>query len=203
MKRIKMIAIATFTILYAASLALSAAASDTPSGPASRADRGKYLVTAMGCNDCHTPWKVGPNGPEPDMTRMLSGHPQSLQMPAAPVVNGPWLMVGAATNTAFAGPWGVSYAANLTPDTHTGLGIWTEDIFVKAIRTGKHFGTSRPIQPPMPWFAFRNLNDEDLKSIYAYLRVIPPVKNLVPDYAPPKEPAQKLASAARPERSGK
>ena len=157
-----------------------------------RAERGKYLVTAMGCNDCHTPWKMGANGPEPDMTRMLSGHPHDMKMPAAPAGSGPWLWHGAATNTAFTGPWGVSYAANLTPDQNTGLGIWTEGMFVKAIRTGKHFGVSRPIMPPMPWPAFRNLNDEDLKSIYAYLRSVPPVKNLVPDYEPPA--AEKLAS---------
>jgi len=151
-----------------------------------RAARGKYLVTAMGCNDCHTPLKMGANGPEHDMTRMLSGHPQELKMPAPPAGVGPWQWVGAATSTAFAGPWGVSYAANLTPDQHTGLGIWTEEMFVKAIRTGKHFGVSRPIMPPMPWTAFRNLTDEDLRSIYAYLRAIPPVKNLVPDYEAPK-----------------
>ena len=84
---------------------------------------------------------------------------------AAPAAKGPWLWQAAATNTAFAGPWGVSYAANLTPDTHTGLGIWTEDIFVKAIRTGKHFGTSRPIQPPMPWPAFVWQPDRTIASL--------------------------------------
>lgn len=152
-----------------------------------RVARGKYLVAVLACNDCHTPHKPGPEGPEPDMTKMLSGHPQGLAMPEASAANGPWIWQGAATMTAFAGPWGVSYAANLTPDVNTGLGIWTEEMFVKAIRTGKHFGVSRPIMPPMPWPAFRNASDEDLKSIYAYLRSIPPVKNLVPDYQPPKE----------------
>jgi hypothetical protein len=146
--------------------------------PAVVVGRGKYLVSVLGCNDCHTPWKMGENGPEPDMSRMLSGHPADLKMPPAPALQGPWVWSAAGTNTAFAGPWGVSYTFNLTPDVNTGMGIWTEDMFMKAIRTGKHFGQSRPIAPPMPWPAYRNLTDEDL-------RTIPPVKNLVPDYEPP------------------
>lgn len=155
------------------------------------AKRGEYLVTAMGCNDCHTPWKVNADGvPEPDMSRMLSGHPESLKMPPAPELPpGPWLWTGSATLTAFAGPWGVSYAANLTPDENTGLGIWTEDMFVRALKTGKHMGTSRMIQPPMPWMWYGKLSDSDLKAVYAYLRTIPPIVNHVPDYAPPPEPA--------------
>lgn len=155
------------------------------SGTAGRAGRGKYLVAVMGCNDCHTPLKMGPKGPEPDLERFLSGHPEKMGAlpPARP--QGPWLWAGAATNTAFAGPWGISYAANLTPDQNTGLGIWTEDMFVRAIRTGKHMGTSRDILPPMPWPAFRNATDEDLKSIYAYLRTLKPIVNHVPDVQPP------------------
>ncbi len=172
-------------VLGSSLLASGKAREPRAAGP-DRIARGKYLVSIMGCNDCHTPLKMGASGPEPDMTRMLSGHPEQFRMPAARSTNGPWLWQGAATNTAFAGPWRVTYAANLTPDTNTGLGIWTEDIFIKAIRTGKHFGVSREIQPPMPWPAYRNATDEDLKSVYAYLRSVPPVKNLVPDYEPPK-----------------
>ena len=156
------------------------------------AARGKYLVSIMGCNDCHTPLKMTPKGPVPDETRFLSGHPQEVKLPAAPAAKGPWLWQGSATNTAFAGPWGVTYAANLTPDVNTGLGIWTEEMFVKTIRTGKHWGVARGIQPPMPWFAYRNATDEDLKAVYAYLRTIKPVKNLVPDYEPPS--AAKVAA---------
>jgi hypothetical protein len=146
--------------------------------------RGEYLVTVIGCNDCHTPLKLGPNGPEPDLNRFLSGHPE--QMGALPAASrqGPWLWSGAATNTAFAGPWGISYAANLTPDQNTGLGIWTEEVFLKAIRTGRHMGTSREILPPMPWPAFRNATDADLKAIYTYLRTIKPIVNHVPDAQP-------------------
>jgi len=158
------------------------------SATATKVERGRYLVTAIGCNDCHTPLKMTPQGPEPDMARMLSGHPAELKMPQPPRLGkGPWLWAGAATNTAFYGPWGVSYAMNLTPDQVTGLGIWTEDMFVRALRTGRHMGTSRQILPPMPWPAFRNLTDDDLKAIYAYLRTIPPIKNQVPTYLDPEE----------------
>lgn len=153
----------------------------TAAGASRRVERGRYLVSITGCNDCHTPLKMGANGPEPDMTRFLSGHPEQVGSlpPAKP--QGPWLWAGAATNTAFAGPWGISYAANLTPDQNTGMGIWTEEMFVNALRTGRHMATSRPILPPMPWPAFRSASDEDLKSIYAYLRSVKPIVNHVPD----------------------
>jgi hypothetical protein len=150
--------------------------------------RGEYLVSVVGCNDCHTPLKMGPQGPEPDMTRFLSGHPEQVGPLPAASAQGPWLWAGAATNTAFAGPWGVSYAANLTPDRNTGLGIWDEKMFMTAIRTGRHMGTSRPIMPPMPWPAFRNASDDDLKAIYAYLKSIKPITNHVPDVQPAAAP---------------
>jgi len=149
--------------------------------------RGEYLVKIMGCNDCHTPWKMGPQGPEPDMTRFLSGHPEEIGPLPHKMPDEPFSSSGFATNTAFSGPWGVSYTFNLTPDTNTGLGIWTEDMFVRAIRTGRHMGVSRPINPPMPWPAYRNATDEDLKAVYAYLRTIKPIVNHVPDYQPVDE----------------
>ncbi len=155
---------------------------------ASAGERGEYLATITGCNDCHTPFKMGPNGPEPDMSRLLSGHPAADTLPPPPGATGPWIWHGAATNTAFAGPWGVTYAINLTPDQATGMGIWTEQVFVAAMRTGKHFGTARPIMPPMPWPSYRHMTDDDLKAVYAYLRSIPPIVNRVPDYQPPAEP---------------
>jgi hypothetical protein len=118
--------------------------------------RGKYLVTVAGCNDCHTPWKMGPNGPEPDYSRMLSGHPQDFALPPAPAAKGPWVVAAAATNTAWSGPWGVSYTANLTPDKETGLGKWTQRNFTETIRTGRHMGRGRPILPPMPIPMYRH-----------------------------------------------
>ena len=156
---------------------------------AKRVERGKYLVTVMICNDCHTPYKMGPKGPEPDMSLMLSGHPEQMKMPPPPKPVGPWIASIAATNTAFAGPWGISYTTNLTPDKNTGLGIWTEDMFLKSMKTGKHMGTSREIQPPMPWPWFGKATDEDLKAIFAFLQSIPPIVNHVPDWEPPPAPA--------------
>ena len=145
-----------------------------------RVERGTYLVSMMGCNDCHTPWKMGPKGPEPDMTRALTGHPQEVVLPPAPPASGPWIWHGAATNTAFAGPWGVSFTANLTPDKETGLGSWTEEMFIATMRTARHQGKGRPILPPMPVKMIGKATDEDLKSIFAYLQSLAPVKNKVP-----------------------
>jgi cytochrome c553 len=153
-----------------------------------RVERGAYLVKTMGCNDCHTPWKLGPRGPEPDMTRALTGHPADFviaEIPKPPAA--PWAWMAAATNTAFAGPWGVSFTANLTPDPETGLGKWTEDMFIAALRTGRHEGKGRPIMPPMPWPMIGQLADEDLKSVFAYLQSLPPVKNRVPSPLDPPE----------------
>jgi mono/diheme cytochrome c family protein len=150
-----------------------------------RVARGKYLVTVAGCNDCHTPIKMGPKGPEPDLTRYLSGHPSEANFPPPPkLAAGPWFAV-VGSFTAWSGPWGISYSANLTPDQNTGLGIWTQDVFIKAMRTGKHFGVAREILPPMPWQSLAAMTDEDLKAVYAYLRTIPPVNNRVPEPVPP------------------
>jgi hypothetical protein len=144
--------------------------------------RGKYLVWTSACNDCHTPKKMGPQGLEMDTARLLSGQPEAEKLPPPPkVAAGPWIVTGSWQLTAWSGPWGISYAINLTPDENTGIGSWSEETFVKAIRTGKHMGVSRPILPPMPWDVYRNMTDDDLKSMYAYLRSIPPIKNRVPD----------------------
>jgi hypothetical protein len=156
--------------------------------PPTAVDRGKYLVTIGGCNDCHTTKKMTPNGPELDTTKLLAGHPADMQLPAPPASapNSPWAITTTPTLTAWSGPWGVSFAANLTPDK-TGLGDWTEEMFVKAIRTGKHMGSSRPILPPMPWQDLSAMTDDDLKAAFAYLRSIPPVVNRVPFPMPPTQ----------------
>jgi mono/diheme cytochrome c family protein len=166
---------------------LARAQSPSPAAHAANVQRGEYLVKIMGCNDCHTPWKMGPQGPEPDMERFLSGHPEQIgPLPMARDAK-PFLWSGFGTNTAFSGPWGVSYAFNLTPEQNTGLGIWTEDMFIQTIRTGRHMGVSRPINPPMPWPAYRNATDDDLKAVYAYLRTIKPIVNHVPEYKAPAD----------------
>lgn len=162
--------------------ALHTAGDEGAGSNAAQVARGKYLVTTGGCNDCHTPWRIGRRGPEPDMSRMLSGHPQGLAMPPAPPLSGGrWSWVGAATNTAFAGAWGVSYSPNLTPDKGTGIGTWTAEMFVKAMRTGRHARQWGAIQPPMPWQSIGRMTDEDLRAIYAYLRSIPAIQNRPPD----------------------
>jgi cytochrome c2 len=150
------------------------------------AARGKYLVTIEVCNDCHTPKKMGPKGPEPDMTRMLSGHPQDEALPKAPVPKDAWIIGTNPGLTAWYGPWGVSFSANLTPDTTTGIGAWTEDMFVQSLRNGKHMGTGRDLLPPMPWQFIGQMTDEDLKAVFAYLKTLPPIKNQVPQPIPPK-----------------
>jgi len=164
---------------------------DDPAGAAklrsTRVERGAHLVRTMGCNDCHTPWKMGARGPEPDMTRALTGHPADFVMPPPPPASGPWIGHIAATNTAWAGPWGVSFTANLTPDPETGLGKWTEEMFMATMRTGRHQGKGRSLLPPMPYWMLGNLEDEDLRSVFAYLQSLPPVRNRVPAPVDPEE----------------
>lgn len=174
-------------------LVLAAAALSLQAGPAPKSviQRGGYLVQVAGCHDCHTPLKMGPKGPEPDMSRMLSGHPEGMAMPPAPKLpEGPWLVSGAATLTAWSGPWGVSFSANLTPDKETGLPAEGAEGFVKHVRSGRHLGKGRPVLPPMPIQNLQAMTDEDLKAIYAYLRTIPAVKNRVPDHIPAQAVAQ-------------
>ena len=151
-------------------------------------ERGKYLVTVGGCNDCHTPKNLGPNGPEADMKRELSGNPSTEKLagvPAGLIAPDKWLTITNNHLGAWAGPWGVSFAINLTPDKETGLGSWTQEMFINALRTGKHQGTGRPILPPMPWIWYRNMTDDDLKAVFAYLQSLPPIKNAVPEPLPP------------------
>ena len=167
----------------------SAAPAAAPAAPAqSPVERGKYLTTVGGCNDCHTPKKLGPNGPEADMTRELSGNPSTEKVAGVtPGLIAPdkWLTIANNHLGAWAGPWGVSFAMNLTPDKETGLGSWTPEMFKNALKTGKHQGTGRPILPPMPWVWYRFMTDDDLNAVFAYLQSLPPIKNPIPDPIPP------------------
>lgn len=151
--------------------------------------KGEYLVMIGGCNDCHSPKIFTERGPEFDSKRLLSGHPADAKTaPIDPTMVGPgkWMLCNDHL-TGWVGPWGMSFAANLTPDDQTGIGLWTEDIFIKALRTGKHMGAGRPILPPMPWQNYSQANDEDLQAIFAYLKSLPPIKNAVPVPIPPNE----------------
>lgn len=157
-------------------------ATRTPSPTQNPVERGKYLVAIQDCNGCHTPFnKDG----QPDMTRMLSGHPQDVAVKGAPQVPfaGGWIVGINGTNTAWAGPWGVSFTTNLTPDRLTGIGAWTEPMFINTIRKGVK-SSGRPLLPPMPWRAYANMTDDDLKAVFAYLKTIPPISNRVPAALP-------------------
>jgi hypothetical protein len=150
--------------------------------------RGEYLVSLAGCNDCHTPKIMTEMGLGLDSTRFLSGHPSDEQLPDASfdmVEPGKWGALGSQSFTAWYGPWGVSFAANLTPDMVTGSGAWTEESFIAAMRTGKHLGAGREILPPMPWFNLATATDEDLSAMFAYLKSLKPIENMVPAPIPP------------------
>jgi hypothetical protein len=155
---------------------------------------GQYLVTIGGCHDCHSPKIFNPQGFSFDSSRLLSGHPAGSPLPPFdPKATQPGNWMNFAPDlTAFVGPWGVTYSANLTPDSTTGLGGWTEETFIKALRTGKHMGieNGRPILPPMPWELFKLMPDEDLRAVFAYLKSLPPINNRIPDPVPPNEVAR-------------
>lgn len=157
-------------------------------GKAAQIARGKYLVDIMGCHDCHTPMKMGPKGPEWDMTRALSGHPEEAVMPPAPALPpGPWVGTIAGTFTAFSGPFGTSFTRNLTPDKETGLGDWTVEEFIATMKTGRERGKGRPVMPPMPVQNLKALTDADIRSLFAYLQSIPAIKNRNPQPIEPPD----------------
>jgi mono/diheme cytochrome c family protein len=128
---------------------------------AAKIKKGEYLTTIMGCNDCHTP---GTFYGAPDFDRKLSG-----------------------SEIGWKGPWGVSFARNLTPDAETGIGYYSEDEIVHSFRTGIKPNGS-PMLPPMPWPNFAAMSDEDLHAIAAYLLSLKPVKHAVPESVPPGQP---------------
>ena len=192
MKQILLAAVSAALILTLAYCAQETPAPVTINKTLSSAElvkRGEYLVTVSGCNDCHSPKVMTPMDPEPDPKRLLSGHPAEEPLPALTekkmVAPGQWVLFSPGL-TAAVGPWGTSFAANLTPDD-TGIGNWTEAQFFKAIREGKSKGLdgTRPLLPPMPWFNFAKMSDEDLKAVFAYLKSLPPVKNAVHNPMPP------------------
>ena len=144
--------------------------------------RGEYLVNAVGCDDCHSPKTMGPRGPEIIQELRFSGYPSTrpVQKADSNAVKQGWALFGPDLTSAV-GPWGMSFAANISSDA-TGIGNWTEAQFFKAIREGKYKGldNSRPLLPPMPWSSYKNFSDEDVKAIYAFLKSTKPVENIVP-----------------------
>lgn len=150
---------------------------------------GAYLVTILGCNDCHSPKRIGAQGPEVIPELMLSGFQSSSQLPRMPVeaLKNGWSLFYPDL-TASVGPWGVSFAANLTPD-ETGIGNWSLEQFKIAMTKGKSKGleNGRPLLPPMPTQNYANMKDADVEAIYAYLMSVSPVKNVVPVNIPPSQ----------------
>jgi hypothetical protein len=168
-------------------------ANDEKKGPEPTAmdsvKRGEYLVTIMGCHDCHSPKNVTPQGATLIADRLLSGYQadKPAAKPTGSCVKNGWALITMDLTTA-AGPWGQSFSANLTSD-QTGIGNWTLENFTRAVKEGKFKGLegSRMLLPPMPWQNFAVIEDADLHSIFAYLKSTKPISNVVPAPIPPTE----------------
>ena len=135
-------------------------------------ERGKYLVTVMGCGDCHTP---GALHGKPDTAHALSGSDVGFAIPGR----------------------GVFYGRNLTSDKKTGLGDWSEDQIIIAFTTGVR-PDGRQLAPSMPYKGFASLNAADAQAIAAYLKSLPPVENAVPGPFGPGQTTPGLVSAVMP-----
>ncbi|MBK8089109.1 MAG: c-type cytochrome [Chitinophagaceae bacterium] len=143
---------------------------------------GERLVAALDCEICHSPKRMGPKGPEVIPEFRFGGHQAGTQLPPIEekALKSGWVLF-APDFTSFVGPWGQSYSGNISSDS-TGIGMWTEDQFKKVIREGKFKGldNTRPILPPMPWEAYKNLTDDEISKVFAFLKTTKPVKNVVP-----------------------
>jgi mono/diheme cytochrome c family protein len=142
--------------------ALEAAA--TARGEAADLARGEYLTTIMDCAGCHTP---GALAGQPDPVRRLAGSAIGIALPGG----------------------GVVYPRNLTPDTETGLGDWTEEEIARAVRLGRS-RDGRVLVPVMPWPSYSVLTEVDARAIGAYLKSLPPVRFVVPPDTKPGERPQ-------------
>lgn len=187
----KVVSAAAMAAMFIASVAAcKSSASDKKAVPAAAANpvaRGAYLVNGMGCDDCHSPKRMGPRGPEVIAELRFSGYPASrpIQQPDGGDLKKGFVLMGP-DNTSSVGPWGTSFAANISGDA-TGIGGWTEAQFLTAMKEGKSKGiaANRMLLPPMPWTVYRNLSDDDLKAIFAFLKASPAVRNVVPAPLPP------------------
>lgn len=179
-------------VLFGAALLGAACQAHPESDHAALVQRGERLVALGGCADCHTPKAFDPKlkMPVPQTELAFSGHPANGPEPQVKPGAGDQAVIGASF-TSFAAPFGVVYAANLTPDPETGIGRWSEADFVKTLRTGHEKGAGRPLLPPMPWQNLAAQPEEDLRAIYAYLMSLHPIKNQVPA---PRVPAPVIAA---------
>ena len=147
--------------------------------------RGKYIVETFGCAHCHTPKKMTDRGPIIDESRWLMGHPSDSNLPGiekSSILTAGWTYSNM-DHTAHVGPWGVSYSANITSDV-SGIGAWSLEHFTKSLKQGKHKGleNGRPVMPPMPWTDYVHMSDDDVESLYLYLKSTKPIRNIVPGY---------------------
>lgn len=143
---------------------------------------GERLVASLDCEICHSPKRMGPKGPEVIPELRFGGHQAGNELPPydEKTVKSGWVLF-APDFTSVIGPWGQSYAGNISSDS-TGIGMWKEEQFKKVIREGKFKGldNNRPILPPMPWEAYKNLTDDEISKVFAFLKSTNPVKNVVP-----------------------
>ncbi len=154
-------------------------------------ERGRYLVETIGCEDCHSPKVMTEYGPAPDPERRFAGHVEGdVKDKVAKDALANWALFNMSL-TAAAGPWGISYAANISSD-ESGIGTWTDEQFIRAMREGQFKGLvgTRKLLPPMPWPNFAKLTDDDLKAMLAYLKSTKPVQNVVPEPLSPQEMMQ-------------
>jgi len=149
-------------------------------------EKGKYLVTISGCNDCQSPKMMTDKGPIPNPDLLLSGHPSNLALASSDTSTSNHWILFHMDGTAAKGPWGTSFAGNLTPH-ETGIGNWTEEQFANALRLGYYKGmkNTRMLLPLMPWQNYVGMSDEDVRAIFMYLKSIPAINNVVPAPIPP------------------
>lgn len=149
--------------------------------------RGRYLVEITGCADCHTPH--GKDG-KPIAALHLTGHPEHAPLPEwePAMLEKNILATISPTLTAFAGPFGLSVAGNLTPCPETGIGPLTAEELIKSWRTGMHWKVQREVLPPMPMAAYERMTDDDIRAIHAYLISLKPIRNAFPSSRPVAPP---------------
>lgn len=181
------IAFAMFSLILLIAFSCTQQTENKPMTKEEMIARGKYIVITGGCSDCHTPKIYTNMGPVPDSTKTLSGFQSGETLPQFdPKIVQPGMWVITESNfSGWVGPWGISYAANLTPDKETGIGTLSEEMFIKTLREGKWMGVGRQLLPPMPWPNMAQMTDQDLKAIYAYLMSLPPIHNEVPQPVTP------------------
>jgi hypothetical protein len=144
--------------------------------------RGSYLVSSIGCGDCHSPKINGPQGLVVIDSLKFSGFPGDRKLPQydKKIVEQGWGLINF-DFTANVGDWGVSFGANITSDP-SGIGNWPVENFIRAMKQGNYKGIqgARSLLPPMPWQDFSNLTDDDVRAIHAFLITTRPVRNIVP-----------------------